>query len=281
MDSTEIDEAIAHYYKLKGNYDKKYAHAKHSIFSSLNDDSGSQSKKLARAKIKRIKRQCVNCKKNGGTIFSNSNGILTAKCGNKENPCPLDIQIKKPNIVSVDDALTMIEDYEQESKANIINLKLDLLFGLRTEEEITPIFEEEKNNYKTNIKQKDGLNHVKKAADEVIYENPHTQEEQIISVKRYIKIKQKEMNEKIIKFKQFVKEYMTEDDVTLQNKNIKSATNIYIEHILPLMKKIREEKHALTTMIYENEEFRMIKLKYMPNRFEIPYESGEIISNIK
>ena len=162
-----------------------------------------------------------------------------------------------------------------------LNLKLDLLFGLRTEEEIAPIFEEEKNNYKTNIKQKDGLNHVKKAADEVIYENPHTQEEQIISVKRYIKIKQKEMNEKIIKFKQFVKEYMTEDDVTLQNKNIKSATNIYIEHILPLMKKIREEKHALTTMIYENEEFRMIKLKYMPNRFEIPYESGEIISNIK
>ena len=76
MDSTEIDEAIAHYYKLKGNYDKKYAHTKHTIFSSLNDDSGSQSKKLARAKIKRIKRQCVNCKKNGGTIFSNSNGCF-------------------------------------------------------------------------------------------------------------------------------------------------------------------------------------------------------------
>ena len=92
MDSTEIDEAIAYYYKLKGDYDKKYAHAKHTIFQSRNDISD----KKRKAKIKKIKRKCVKCKQSGGTIFSNSNGILIARCGNKENPCSLDIQIKKP-----------------------------------------------------------------------------------------------------------------------------------------------------------------------------------------
>ena len=35
----------------------------------------------------------MNCKKEGGTIFSNKDGILKAVCGRKDDKCNLDIEI--------------------------------------------------------------------------------------------------------------------------------------------------------------------------------------------
>lgn len=274
MDSSEIDEAIKHYYKLKGDYDKKYANAKHNIFVAQ------MSKKTAIAKLKRIKQKCVSCKKNGGTIFTNTNRILTAKCGS-ETPCSLDIQIRKPNIIEVHKALEMVEIEKNDSKAAIINLKLDLLFGFKTEEEISTVFEEEKEHYRANVKQGDTLQHILNNAEQIISDDPKTGEEKIFSINQYTKIKKNKLKKHVNEFKSLIKEYMDEDEVTAKNAKMKGAINIYKEQIIPLMKKIREGKHELITMVEEDEQFRMIKLKYLPDRFEFPYESGEIISNKK
>ena len=84
-DTEAVSTAIIRYYKLKGDYNKKYQNAKKKITKS--GLSLSQMKK----KLKTMQMKCINCKQNGGTIFGNTNGILTAKCGNTVSPCPLDL----------------------------------------------------------------------------------------------------------------------------------------------------------------------------------------------
>jgi len=126
MDLSEIESAIEEYYKIKGKYEEKVKVIKKRIIDSK------LSKRKKRAKLNTIKIKCINCGKDGGTFFSNKNRILVAKCGNSE-PCELDIQIKKPYIITLTEALNMTDKQIDNIKESIINLKLDILFGLRTE----------------------------------------------------------------------------------------------------------------------------------------------------
>jgi len=70
--SEAVSAAVIRYYKLKGDYDKKYQNAKKKIVKS--GLALSQMKK----KLKSMKMKCINCKQDGGTIFTNKDGILTA-----------------------------------------------------------------------------------------------------------------------------------------------------------------------------------------------------------
>ena len=77
--SEAVQAAVIRYYKLKGDYDAKYKNSKNKITKS-----GLSLSKIKK-KLKSMKMKCINCKQNGGTIFTNKNGILTAKCGNTES----------------------------------------------------------------------------------------------------------------------------------------------------------------------------------------------------
>ena len=66
-----------------------------------------------------------------------------------------------------------------------------------------------------------------------------------------------------------------------KNTALKSAINIYIEQILPLMKEIRETKYDISIMIKEGDKFIVRNIKEMSVKNEIHTEVGEIISNKK
>ena len=71
--------------------------------------------------------RCVNCNKNVGTIFDSKDRILIAKCGDKSNPCDLDIQIK----VGRYDTINNIDNSE-----NVLNIDNNYTFGKWNESEI-------------------------------------------------------------------------------------------------------------------------------------------------
>jgi hypothetical protein len=275
MDLSEIELAIEEYYKIKGKYEKKVENIKKKLIDS------DLSKRKKRAKFNTIKKKCINCSQNGGTLFSNKNRILVAKCGNSETPCELDIQIKRPYLITLTDALNMTDKQIEHIKETIINLKLDILFGLRTEEEIIDTFQEERDAYKMNMKQREALKNVIGAGYEKDYTNEETGEERIISLKKYLRIKNNKMNKFVDLFKEKIKEYMEDDDIMSKNTALKSAINIYIEQILPLMKKIRETQYDVSTMIKEDDKFIVRNIKELPIKNEIHTEVGEIISNKK
>ena len=277
--SEAVQAAVVRYYKLKGDYDAKYKNAKNKITKS--DLSLSEMKK----KIKSMKMKCINCKQNGGTIFTNKDGILTAKCGNTESPCALDIQIKRGKWMLLTKAADLSEEDIEISKENIIDLKLDLLFGLRTEEQIASEFDESKRDYKSLVKQLDMINGVIESENTIKVGAPTKDEDSVrnIPIKEYLNIKNRQLKQLVTRFKSLVKEYMEEDEVLAKQDLMEQAINIYTEQIFPIMTNIRESKYAVTMMDKTEERgmFIMKQVKTLLQNLDFEYEFGEIISDKK
>lgn len=276
--SSLVEEAINRYYKLKGTYDKKYNNAKKKLTSSGRGLSTSAIKK----KLKNLRIGCINCKQNGGTIFTNKDRILTAKCGHMEDPCALDIQIKKGKWMLLSAAAEMTQEIISSLKADIINLKLDLLFGLRTEEQITDQFTTDKTNYKDQTKQLQMLDEIIASENEIGIDGDADGVPRKIPIKQYMEIKNAQLHELITDFKDFISDYMTNiDDPQLSNPFLKQALNLYIEQIFPLMTQMRESKYAVTIMEEESGLFVMKQVKTLLKNMDFEYELGEIISDKK
>ena len=277
--SEAVTAAVIRYYKLKGDYDKKYNNAKKKITKSgldLNE---------IRKKLRSMQMKCINCKQNGGTIFTNKDGVLTAKCGNTESPCGLDIQIKRGKWMLLPKAAELSRTEIENTKAEIIDLKLDLLFGLRTEEQISADFDNEKRDYKTFAKQLDMIEGIIDSENKISIAGPTKSEDSVrrISIDEYINIKKRQLKNHVSTFKSLVKEYMEEDDVVTKQDLMKRAINIYTEDIIPIMKNMRESKYAVTMMDTTEERgmFIMKQVKVLLQNLDFEYEFGEIISDKK
>ena len=277
--SEAVTAAVIRYYKLKGDYDKKYNNAKKKITKSGVDLN------QIRKKLRSMQMKCINCKQNGGTIFTNKDSILTAKCGNTESPCGLDIQIKRGKWMLLPKAAELSRTNIKHTKAEIIDLKLDLLFGLRTEEQIAADFDNEKRDYKTFAKQLDMIEGVIDSENKISIAGPTKGEDSVrrISIDEYINIKKRQLKNHVSTFKSLVKEYMEEDDVVTKQDLMKRAINIYTEDIMPIMKNMRESKYAVTMMDTTEERgmFIMKQVKVLLQNLDFEYEFGEIISDKK
>ncbi len=116
QEKTIYVDALNEYYKLKSVYDEQI-----------------RIKKLTGNKSD-IKIKCVNCGQVGGTIFnrthvSGKSVQLTAKCGNEQTPCPLDILINLGIIVNVQNELSALKKDIEDIKTQIIKEKNNLIYG--------------------------------------------------------------------------------------------------------------------------------------------------------
>ncbi len=136
----KYEKSVENYYIKKGLYEKKLNDLKKSKkFKDLTLEQKKES--LA---IFHKKRRCIYCNKVGGTIFSKKDKHLLAKCGNINEPCNLNIDIKT---ASTTNAVKTIEEARisiNTLKKNITQLKLDLLFELDNEEVILNEFQNQK-----------------------------------------------------------------------------------------------------------------------------------------
>ena len=76
-----METEIKNYFKLKEKYEKGIFKKKCKNLILLNSVYTTEEKKF---RINLIENKCVNCGKEGGTIFSNNNRVLRAVCGNKK-----------------------------------------------------------------------------------------------------------------------------------------------------------------------------------------------------
>ena len=158
----EFNDALYMFYKLKGQYE---------YFIGLEKKSIIKSKVLSwrekRRMFKRYKPKCINCKRAVGTVFSvgkqstkssednndnendqNDARILRAYCGDRLNPCPLNIEIAS-NLFNTKEYLNDEEDNLTKDKSEVIKYKNDLLFGYLSENEVVNKFEELKEKIKS------------------------------------------------------------------------------------------------------------------------------------
>jgi hypothetical protein len=129
-------EELNKYYKLKNKYLSQKNLLKNKIIAS-NEPIDIKKKHYAKLKFK-----CVNCLKEGGTIFSETNKMLKATCGNVSNPCNLNIEIVKMESYFVNNYLKSLNSKINDLKNKIIHTKLDYFFKYIDEDKAVEVFEE-------------------------------------------------------------------------------------------------------------------------------------------
>ena len=139
-ETNEFYDVLNEYYKLKNEYTKKIQAQQNSI---MKDETLSMKQK--QDKYRKMKTKCINCGRNVGTIFNNDSGILTAVCGDKTNPCALNIKINRGKYLHLEDLIDTFQTGVNELKEAIITLKMDLLFGYEQESVTLKKFIELKN----------------------------------------------------------------------------------------------------------------------------------------
>lgn len=253
MNKTKIEpvEAIDEFYKLKNAYETNYQEKYVKPILTNN-----RSKKEKRMEYSRLpKPECINCKRNVGTIFSvdtnNTTLIRTfiAKCGDIQDPCPLNIQIemskREQYYKFISDLLKKIE----EIKLNIIIEKNNALFFSK---DVTTIFEE----FTDELKNYTGV--TGQAIESNILKNNNP--EKHLLLKRLI---DEFSIGCILPFKQMISEYLANNDELILN----NAVNLYINEMIPKLNQIRDLKYDVN-MVDFNTETNIYTLIQLPNSLE-------------
>lgn len=250
---SKYTEALNNYYSKKEKYSEKV--------KKILKDGGD-----VKTKIK-----CVKCRKKGGTTFERvverENGkkqvYLIAKCASN-TPCDLDINIKLANYKSYDDLVKELHDKLEFIKADIIKLKLDLLFNLKDEDYVVSKFEklkdnliklngkldklrntyDEKNNtfvIKSKTKGQDGVD-----GDE--YENSYNRTEAL----KYIN---KEIEETLSKYNKSMKKYKetrNTDLIDVFSEFTKNLTTLFDKRREIKYQEVNIEKEKIAKDIYKS-----------------------------
>ena len=231
-------EEIEKYYKLKSEYCQQIKKIKKSI---LSNNELSISDKRKRFSIFRPK--CVICKNPVGSIFTVKDRTLTALCGATQNtyggkyePCSLNIQIKRPHIMTLDDMSQVLLENSETVKEDIISTKVKSIFGLIPEENAVSDFEEFKKTYAEINKL---YTDVKSKHDMIV--NNEDKKEKIITLKReiYNNISQ-------------IKNLISNDNLNEQLS--RDAVESYINTLLPLINELNKQQFSYMGVQYDEDD---------------------------
>ena len=258
----DYNQAVEEYYSLKSKYDEK---VNDYVSKVMRNPSLTPSSR--RDKIRTYKRKCIMCGRAGGTLFSNQNGILSAVCGHIKSPCPLDIRIERKQVqpsysVAEASAVTLEND-----KQNIIRSKLDLLFQYEEEDASLRGFNKHKSAYESDSKE------YLRATDAYfnVSENPNRQSE----------LKKADISMFVMKngFADLIKDYVNNEN---SESALRSATNMYVNEIMPEANKIRQLKYRQVEMIsdMETQTYKLVEEPWTVENMEIVVnnESGKVLS---
>ena len=264
-------QALRQYYKLKQTYEKYYREKKRKI---KNRDISLQEKKNL---LRKFKMPCINCRKKGGTIFTNDNGILKAICGVAQSPCSLDIEIKKADWRYLPTVIEEAKRIVHKIKKQIIETKLNFLFGLESEDITIKAFEKLKTNF-------DRAYALLVDLEERLQVN-YAERQRAEEIEQY-KLQLYLANEE---FSAAIEGYRAAQNAAL----LSDAIEIYIDKILELQKLIQETKYAEIYVDKEKKDGVLILDREPPDKYvlkafplgilqnEEEWEPGTIIRNLK
>lgn len=259
---SDYESLLGEYFELKTNYEESYRVKKASIINKRD-----LSKKQKRKLVESLKVKCIGCKRSVGTTFFDKDRTYGAICGDSEKPCTLNILLKKPSVININDILPSFNNEISNNEFNIKIMKLYLLFGLITEEELIQLYETEKDEYSSNSDFKEQLEQTLDTQTNQTY-----RQEQI-------KLLKEELHGEIKELKENMRDYLVNEN----RDGLNNALEIYTDNIEGILKRLRDNKYA-TTIIEEHYE----KLDELPkiliknkeniiNDYEVVVEDAEII----
>jgi len=271
-DNQEYIKYFEKYYKLKkAHYEKN----KKRIKSIKDDDRLSLRKKMT--KIKKMKKFCIQCERDGGTVFYENDRELHAYCNSKTDKCELDLHLKKATTVYLPDTIKYYNEELNIIKEKIVKTKLDNIFDLEKEDITTQKFNVLKEEYKEKNKY---YSLFKNKLDEYLNYKWEVDEEKILERKVLIKENIKTLNELNSVYKKLINKYKTEPK---PNTVLEEATEYYKTKLLPLNETIRNLKYKFVGIefVEKNKFEKKLLLKKHKNTMDnycIQFSDPEIIS---
>lgn len=189
----------------------------------------------------------MNCKKDGGTKFWTENGHLRAVCGNKTDPCGLNIDIfKGVGISSFEYMYNLLNEEVEADKREIIQLKMNTIFNYMEEKDTARKFKNVLKDYKTTEFIMNGYLENEKNR----FLNPDIQS--IVSKKvRAVQISLKENRELIAEYKN-----------TGDRRVLQQSIEKHINEITPDLKTVRDLKYPVMEMMKRGDENHIFQLPY-------------------
>ena len=265
-------ELLDYYYDLKNKYESTYEKKKKTIIQS--NMPISQKKE----EIRKIKRKCVLCKGVGGMLFTKEKGILTATC-NAVKPCSLDFRLELAKFNLFDDQITMYMKKIENIKQDIIKLKLDLLFGLQSEEYVMNRFSNKKQKLLKFQKNRDKIQNDfnnKNNLFEIDVNGEKNNYDRETSIKLYKGIIENLLNS----YKKNINEY----NKTKNKGFLKDAFDIYNNELIVYYDKLREIKYQIN--FFESSEVeksvsgkKTLKTSILENCDIVPSKKSESSGN--
>ena len=254
-------EAINEFYRLKDKYENGF-YEKY-VKPILNKNKSKREKKVEFSKLP--KQECINCKRNVGTLFSirtdieNNIKIFTAKCGDTENPCPLDIQINYGIREDMNKFIKTGLGYIDEIKLNIIKEKNNVIFFNKNVMGIFDTLTEDLKGESDNA----GI-----MIETNILRNDNPEKKMLLK---------KSINEFgkgfILPFKEMIKQY----DETNNELIINQAVHFYINEMIPKLKEIQEMKYDVNMVEFDeiNNIYKLIQLPISLENNEYFYKGDD------
>lgn len=141
---TDFYDAVTMYYGLKTQYQQIKNEMKKKLMEKNKKNKSNKSVETLRNEYRMTQPKCINCERKVGTIFETElrttysdddyRRILVAKCGDKNAPCNLDIQISLPLVNTYDESILSSVEMIDGLKTRIIKIKNDVMFGYEKEE---------------------------------------------------------------------------------------------------------------------------------------------------
>lgn len=263
LENEEFLEKLNEYYKMKNDYDTKKMSVKDTI---LKDDTLTMKQK--QDKYKKYKINCVNCTRKVGTIFQIDDGILKAICGDKVNPCSLDIKINRGKFLLLEELLETFQEGVDDLKEDIIKIKLDLLFNYKNEADVLSKFSELKKELEQDLE----------ALME--YKTKLIERTNNLTIKSELKTKMENLYNKI----NLIKSTMEEFNETGQTQLVKDTVVLYDSELKPLINEIQDLKYKYFNIEYVDGKYKLVRKKYTLNELIEPFSNPSVerfeVSNI-
>ena len=253
---TKFNQAFSDYYKLKQQYNNQIEKE----VTKLRKNTGLTNKEK-HERFNQLKKKCVICGKEGGTIFKQDGNILSVKCGHVQKPCKLDIQLQKATYSNINDQITELYDTISKNKIETISSKLNFLFGYTSESTTLTDFNKLKQELIDEVKKYQRINE--------IYLNIVNNMTKI----KEIKVKNDNLLVLIQNFKDLIKNFEETGDMVY----LKNAIELYMNTIDETVNNIRNLKYVYNTVEYNEHDntHHLILEQYTQNQLQAPINSTQ------
>jgi len=227
-ETNHITDVTNEYYKLKAKYEGENMKQKKKI---LNNKNLSWIEK--QREFQQLKPKCINCKRPGGSIFSNKFNVNTQSrelqviCGVTSSPCKLNILISLGKYQLLPDTIKYLSEEIHDDKNKVIDNKNKNVFGFISPEEVLTVFSKLKEIIKDDV----DLYELYLSEYLDIIDNPN----KLISIERKTTL----FYEYISKIKESIKNFNLSDN----NQYIRDVVEIYKNKLVPIMNDIMNLKY--------------------------------------